>query len=158
MEQLDLRLYAILDPENTGPHQLLDLAGALAAGGATLVQLRDKVSDTATMIEEARAMKAVLAPFGVPLIVNDRVDVALAAQAHGLHIGQDDMGVEEARRRLGPAPFLGLSVRTIAQAQAAPLALLDYVGHRRRLRHGLEEQRQDADRNRGPASRGPGLP
>jgi thiamine-phosphate pyrophosphorylase len=128
MQQLDLRLYAILDPENTGPHQFLDLAGAVAAGGATLVQLRDKVSDTATMIEEARAMKAVLAPFGVPLIVNDRVDVALAARADGVHIGQDDMSVEEARRRLGPAPFLGLSVRTVEQAQAAPLALLDYVG------------------------------
>jgi thiamine-phosphate pyrophosphorylase len=128
MEQLDLRLYAILDPENTGPHELLDLARAVAAGGATLVQLRDKVSETAAMIEEARAMKAVLEPFGVPLIINDRVDVAIAAQADGVHIGQDDMSVEEARRRLGPAPFLGLSVRTVEQAKAAPLALLDYAG------------------------------
>ena len=57
MEQLDLRLYAILDPENTGPHELLDLARAVAAGGATLVQLRDKMSDTAHMIEAARALR-----------------------------------------------------------------------------------------------------
>jgi thiamine-phosphate pyrophosphorylase len=128
MEQLDLRLYAIVDPENTGGHDLIDLARAVAAGGATLVQLRDKVSDTAHMIEEARALKAALAPFGVPLIVNDRVDVAIAAQADGVHVGQEDMAAEEARRRLGPVPFLGLSIRTVEQAAAAPLGLLDYVG------------------------------
>jgi thiamine-phosphate pyrophosphorylase len=128
MEQLDLRLYAIVDPENTGGHDLLALARAIAAGGATLVQLRDKVSDTDHMIEEARALKAALAPFGVPLIVNDRVDVALAAEADGVHVGQDDMAVEEARRILGPGPFIGLSVRTVEQAAAAPLALVDYVG------------------------------
>jgi thiamine-phosphate pyrophosphorylase len=128
MEQLDLRLYAILDPENTGGHDLLDLARAVGAGGATLVQLRDKVNDTARMIEEARALKAALAPFGVPLIVNDRVDVALAAAADGVHVGQEDMAVEEARRLLGPGPFIGLSIRTVEQAAAAPLGLLDYVG------------------------------
>jgi thiamine-phosphate pyrophosphorylase len=128
LEQLDLRLYAIVDPENTGGHDLIDLARAVAAGGATLVQLRDKVSDTARMIGSARALKVALTPFGVPLIVNDRVDVALGAQADGVHVGQEDMAVEEARRRLGPGPFIGLSVRTVEQAAAAPLALLDYVG------------------------------
>lgn len=127
-DQLDLRLYAIVDPENTGGHDIVDLARAAAAGGATLVQLRDKINDTARMIDEARALKAALAPFGVPLIVNDRLDVALAAGADGIHVGQDDMAAEEARARLGPAPFLGLSVRTPAQAQAAPLGLIDYVG------------------------------
>jgi thiamine-phosphate pyrophosphorylase len=128
MEQLDLRLYAIVDPENTGGHDLIALARAVAAGGATLVQLRDKMSDTPQMIASARALKAALAPFGVPLIVNDRVDVALAAAADGVHVGQDDMAVEEARRMLGPAPFIGLSVRTVEQAAAAPLSLIDYVG------------------------------
>ncbi len=128
MEQVDLRLYAIVDPEHTGPHSPVDLARAVAAGGATLVQLRDKVNDTARMIEEARALKAVLAPFGVPLIINDRVDVAIAVEADGVHVGQEDMAVEEARARLGPGPFIGLSIRTEAQAAAAPLAILDYVG------------------------------
>jgi thiamine-phosphate pyrophosphorylase len=128
MEQVDLRLYAIVDPEHTGGHGLVDLTRAVAAGGATLVQLRDKVSTTPDMIEEARALKAALAPFGVPLIINDRVDVALAVGADGVHVGQEDMGVEEARGLLGPAPFIGLSVRTEAQAAAAPLAILDYVG------------------------------
>ena len=128
MEQLDLRLYAIVDPENTGGHDLVDLARAVVAGGATLVQLRDKVNGTAHMIAEARALKAALASFGVPLIVNDRVDVALEAQADGVHVGQEDMAVVEARQRLGPGPFIGLSIRTAEQAAAAPLALLDYVG------------------------------
>jgi thiamine-phosphate pyrophosphorylase len=128
VEQVDLRLYAIVDPEHTGGHDLVDLTRAVAAGGATLVQLRDKVSATPVMIEKARALKAALAPFGVPLIINDRVDVALAVEAGGVHVGQEDMSVEEARRLLGPAPFIGLSVRTEQQAHAAPLALLDYVG------------------------------
>ena len=127
MEQLDLRLYAIVDPENTGGHDLIDLARAVAAGGATLVQLRDKVSDTADMIEEARALKAALAPFGVPLIINDRVDVALEAGADGVHVGQEDMSGRKPAAS-GPEPFIGLSVRTPAQAAAAPLGLIDYVG------------------------------
>jgi len=128
VEQVDLRLYAIVDPENTGGHDIIDLARAVAAGGATLVQLRDKVHDTAAMVALARNLKAALTPFGVPLIVNDRVDVAIAAGADGVHVGQDDMSVDEARRLLGAAPFVGLSVRTVEQAAVAPLALLDYVG------------------------------
>ena len=128
MEQLDLRLYAIVDPEHAGGHDLVRLARAVAVGGATTVQLRDKVNSVTDMIEEARALKAALAPLNVPLIVNDRVDVALAAGADGVHVGQEDMAVEEARRALGPAPFIGLSIRTVEQAAAAPLALLDYVG------------------------------
>src|SRR5437660_537011 len=115
MEQLDLRLYAIVDPENTGGHDLVDLARAVAAGGATLVQLRDKVNADARVIEEARALKAALAPFSVPLIVNDRVDVAIAAEADGVHVGQEDMAVAEVRSALGPGPFIGLSIRTAEQ-------------------------------------------
>ncbi|MBO0752730.1 MAG: thiamine phosphate synthase [Bradyrhizobiaceae bacterium] len=125
---LDLRLYAIVDPENSGGHDLVDLARAVAAGGATLVQLRDKVNGTGRMVEEARALVTALRPFGVPLIVNDRADVALAAGAAGLHVGQDDMAVEDARRLLGAGRLLGLSIRTPEQAAAAPLALLDYAG------------------------------
>ena len=128
MEQLDLRLYAVVDPEHTGGHDLVDLACAVASGGATLVQLRDKVNDTDHMIEEARALKAMLTPLSVPLIINDRVDVALAVGADGVHVGQEDMAVTDVRRMLGPGPFIGLSVRTPEQAAAAPLALLDYVG------------------------------
>ena len=92
------------------------------------MQLRDKHGDTLQMIEEARAIRLNLAPMHVPLIINDRVDVALAAGADGVHVGQDDMPVEHARRLMGPHAIIGLSIKTVAQAEAAPIDLLDYVG------------------------------
>jgi thiamine-phosphate pyrophosphorylase len=125
---VDIRLYALVDPARAGGHQLPELARLVAVGGATLVQLRDKHGGTRAMIEQARAVKAALAPFNIPLIVNDRVDVALAAQADGVHVGQDDMAVADARRLLGPGAIVGLSIKTPAQAEAAPVELLDYAG------------------------------
>ena len=124
---LDLRLYAIVDPENGGGHPLPDLARMVAAGGATLIQLRDKKSDTRSMIALAKAVKAALPP-DVPLIINDNIDVALESGADGVHLGQEDIGEKVARARLGPMPFIGLTIQTIAHAQAAPLAIVDYVG------------------------------
>jgi thiamine-phosphate pyrophosphorylase len=128
VKKVDLRLYALVDPEHAGGRTLAELARLVAQGGATLVQLRDKRGDTRAMVERARAIKAALAPFGVPLLINDRVDVALAAGADGAHVGQDDMAVADARRLLGRDAIVGLSVKTPAQAEAAPIDLLDYVG------------------------------
>jgi thiamine-phosphate pyrophosphorylase len=125
---VDLRLYAIVDPEHAGGRSLPELAKLIAAGGATLVQLRDKKSDTRAMVDTARALKAALKPFGVPLLINDRVDVALAAGADGVHIGQTDMAPDDARRLLGPQAIIGLSINTEALAEAAPIETLDYVG------------------------------
>jgi thiamine-phosphate pyrophosphorylase len=125
---VDVRLYALVDPDRDGGRDLAELARLVSQGGATLVQLRDKHGDTRAMVERARAVKAALAPFGVPLLINDRVDVALAAGADGAHVGQDDMAVEDARRLLGPKAIIGLSIKTVAQAEAAPIDLLDYVG------------------------------
>lgn len=124
--RVDLRLYAIVDPETSGGHDLAELARRLAAGGATLVQLRDKKSETRAMVMRARAIKAALG--AVPLLVNDRVDVALAAGCDGVHVGQDDMAVADARRLLGPSAIIGLSIKSVAQAAAAPLDLIDYAG------------------------------
>jgi thiamine-phosphate pyrophosphorylase len=125
---LDLRLNAIVDPERAGGRDLLDLARRVAAGGATLVQLRDKKSDTRVMVELARAIKAALVPYAVPFVVNDRVDVALAAQADGVHIGPDDMAAEDARALLGPDAVIGVSIKSVAAADAAPVGLVDYAG------------------------------
>ncbi|MGH6770198.1 MAG: thiamine phosphate synthase [Xanthobacteraceae bacterium] len=125
---VDLRVYGIVDPEHAGGHELPALAAMLAEGGATLVQLRDKVSETRAMVDSARAIKAALAPYRVPLLVNDRVDVALAAGAEGVHVGQTDMAAEDARRLLGRDAIIGLSINTEALAQAAPIDVLDYVG------------------------------
>jgi thiamine-phosphate pyrophosphorylase len=123
----DLRLYALVDPERSGGRDLAALATDLVEGGATLVQLRDKLGSTRRMTEEARAIKAALAKTGVPLLINDRVDVALAAGADGVHVGWDDMTVEDVRNLLGREAIIGLSIKAKAQADAAPLALLDYV-------------------------------
>jgi thiamine-phosphate pyrophosphorylase len=125
---LDLRLNAIVDPERDGGHDLAELALKCAQGGATLIQLRDKHGDTGAMVEKARAIKKVLAPFGATFVVNDRIDVALAAGADGVHIGPDDMAVADARRLLGPGAIIGLSIKSVAEAEAAPVELIDYVG------------------------------
>jgi thiamine-phosphate pyrophosphorylase len=123
---IDLRLYALLDPAVAGGRTLIDLAARIA-GSATLVQLRDKLGSTRAMVQEARALREVLEPAGVPLLINDRVDVALAAEADGVHIGQDDMPVPDARLLLGRTAIIGLSIKTLEEAKAAPLELLDYV-------------------------------
>jgi thiamine-phosphate pyrophosphorylase len=125
--KLDLRLYALLDPQQRGGRELAELAWLLAQGGATLVQLRDKLGSTRAMVESARAIRARLAPLGVPLLINDRVDVAFAAAADGVHLGQDDMAVEDARRLLGPQALIGLSIKSLDDAARAPLEHLDYV-------------------------------
>ncbi|HEX2215680.1 MAG TPA: thiamine phosphate synthase [Xanthobacteraceae bacterium] len=127
MNAVDLRLYALVDPQRAGRHALSDLAARVVAGGATLVQLRDKSGETKRMIEDARAIRAALAGSRVPFLVNDRVDVALAAGADGVHIGWDDMRAEDARRLLGPKAIIGLSINSAERARTAPLAMLDYV-------------------------------
>jgi thiamine-phosphate pyrophosphorylase len=124
---VDLRLYALLDPERAGGATLGSLAQAVGDGGATLVQLRNKLGSTRQLVAQARELKALLAPRSIPLLVNDRVDIALAAAADGVHVGQDDMQPADARRLLGPRAIIGLSIKTVAQAQAAPIEVVDYV-------------------------------
>jgi thiamine-phosphate pyrophosphorylase len=103
---VDLRLYALVDPERSGGRRLADIAREVVAGGATLVQLRDKTGSTLRQIEEARAIKA---------------------GADGVHVGWDDMPVADARALLGREAIIGLSIKTPEQAKNAPLELLDYV-------------------------------
>jgi len=124
---IDLRLYALVDPERANGRPLADLAANIVAGGATLMQLRDKHAITRRLVAEARAVKERIGASGVPLLINDRVDVALAVDAAGVHVGQDDMDVADARRLLGKDKIIGLSVKTIAQARSAPVDLLDYL-------------------------------
>ena len=125
---VDLRLNAIVDPERAGGRDLAELARLCAAGGATLIQMRDKKNETRAMVEQARAIRKALKPFGIRFVVNDRIDVALAAKADGVHLGPDDMAVEDARRLLGPGALIGLSIKSAAEAETAPVELIDYVG------------------------------
>ena len=121
----DVRLYALIDPERACGRGLADLAEMVVRGGATMVQLRDKLGAARSMVEAARAIRARIAP--VPLVINDRADVAFAAAAHGVHLGQDDLPIEDARRLLGPQAIIGLSIKTLDQALRAPVEHLDYA-------------------------------
>ncbi|MGL4288009.1 MAG: thiamine phosphate synthase [Phreatobacter sp.] len=123
----DLTLYVLVDPERSRGRPLAELAAAAAGGGATLIQYRDKQASTARMIETAHAIRIALTGSGVPLLINDRVDVALAAGADGVHVGQDDMGVADARRLLGDEAIIGLTITSTQEAEAAAVELIDYA-------------------------------
>lgn len=123
---VDLRLYAILDPERARGRPLPELALAAVGGGVTLLQYRDKYGDTRRMVDNARAIRAAIAGRGVPLLINDRLDVALAAEADGVHVGQDDMTPEDARRLLGPEAIIGLTLNNEQEASNAAGEPIDY--------------------------------
>ena len=125
---LDLGVYLVIGPDTTRGRRIGDVALAAVSGGATVVQLRQKTEGTRAFVEEARALVAALRPRGVPVIVNDRVDVALAAGADGVHVGQNDMRPADARRLLGPGAIVGLSVSNAAEARAVDAGVVDYVG------------------------------
>lgn len=125
---LDLRLYLVTDPDLVGERSLLDVVDQASAGGVGLVQLRDKGAEARDLLALAKALKTLLEPKGVPLVVNDRVDVAAAAGV-GCHIGQSDLPALAAREILGEEAIIGLSLDRIEQAHAADPACLDYVAH-----------------------------
>lgn len=124
---VDIRLHAVLDPTRTRGRPLADMARAAIAGGATLLQYRDKEASTRDMIERARALVAVVEGTRVPLLVNDCIDVALAARAHGVHVGQDDMRPQDVRRLMGPDAIVGLTVKTAEHAAKLPVGLVSYA-------------------------------
>jgi thiamine-phosphate pyrophosphorylase len=123
-----LRLCLVTDRGLAAGRSVVDVALAAVRGGATMVQLREKEATTRAFVDEARALKAALAPFGVPLAINDRLDVALAIDADGLHVGQDDMPVETARRLMGPGKFIGLSITAVEQVLRPDAEAADYLG------------------------------
>ena len=123
-----LRVCLVTDRDLSLGRSLLEVVGAAVQGGATMVQLREKTAPTRAFLEEARALKALLAPLGVPLIINDRVDIALAVEADGVHVGQTDMPVEIVRALLGPRAIIGLSITNHQQISRPDAALPDYLG------------------------------
>jgi thiamine-phosphate pyrophosphorylase len=125
--KLDLSLYVLADPAVARGKPLAALAAAAAKGGATLVQLRDKTGTTRRLIEEALAIKHALRGSGVPLIVNDRADVVLAASVDGIHIGRDDIDPATARRLLGPRAIIGVSIKNESDITALPIGAVDYA-------------------------------
>ncbi|OCP21435.1 MULTISPECIES: thiamine phosphate synthase [unclassified Ensifer] len=127
MPKVDYRLNALVDARLGDKAHLADLARIAALNGATLIQYRDKTNSTREMIEQARAIGDALAGTGVPFVINDRVDVALAAGANGVHLGRDDMDAIKARSIMGDAAIIGLTVKNEEDARAAIASSIDYA-------------------------------
>ena len=128
MNRESLRLYLVTDRGLSLGRSLEEVVIEAVAGGVTMVQLREKDAPTGEFVALAKRLKALLAPLGVPLIINDRVDVALAADADGVHIGQSDMAYADARRLLGPDKIIGLSVENFHDLEVANGLDVDYIG------------------------------
>ena len=124
----DLGVYLVTDRACCGARSVDEVVSAAIDGGVTLVQLRDKNIDARPMLALGRRLLELLRPAGIGLIVNDRIDVALALDAEGVHIGQQDMPYAEARRQLGPKKIIGVSVGSEAEARQAAGWDVDYVG------------------------------
>ncbi len=123
-----LALHVLTDRDWSRGRELLGVAAAAIEGGATVIQLRDKTASTRQLIEEGLALRRLTRERGVLLIVNDRVDVALAIDADGAHVGQDDMPAALARALLGPRRILGVSAGNLSEAEGAVAAGADYLG------------------------------
>lgn len=121
-------LYLVTDPDLVGDRDLADVVTAAVDGGATCVQLREKRTTTRAFVEVASRVRTLLAARDVPLLINDRVDVALAVGADGVHLGQQDLDPVTARRLLGPGAVIGLSVETMADLERAEELDVDYLG------------------------------
>ena len=126
-KNLDLSVYLVTDRDLSLGRSLDWVVEKAVQGGTTMVQLREKDLDTRPFIEEALRIKKLLEPYDVPLLINDRVDVALAVGADGVHLGQNDMPYAAARRILGKEAIIGLSVETWQQAEEAKDLDVDYI-------------------------------
>lgn len=123
-----MRLYAITDGRQAADFPLEKRVEEALRGGATLVQLREKALTGDSLLAAAKAVKSVCDRYGVPLIINDSVDLALACGAAGVHLGQQDLPPAEARAFLGPDKIIGVSARSVEQAMRAEADGADYLG------------------------------
>jgi thiamine-phosphate pyrophosphorylase len=123
-----LHVCVITDPNLAPGRDHVTIVRAALRGGADMIQLRDKAGDLREILPQARTIRALCRSKGAIFIVNDRLDLALASGADGVHVGQEDLPAEAARRLLGPARILGVSTHNREQAEAARLAGADYIG------------------------------
>lgn len=128
MTGFDLTLYLVLDPRLCAGIGMVETARRAVAGGATMVQLRDKGADTAALVETGRALKRALAGTGVSLIVNDDVEAAMEIGADGVHVGQSDRAARDVRERLGRERILGLSIDREDALRGIDPQVVDYAG------------------------------
>ncbi|MGC9197133.1 MAG: thiamine phosphate synthase [Syntrophobacteraceae bacterium] len=125
---IDLRLYLVTDRALSGGRSLEEIVYQSVAEGVTAVQVREKEATARQFLEQGTALRQATSKLGVPLIVNDRVDIALACGADGVHLGQSDMPCALARQILGDEMIIGVSVSTLEEAMAAQAEGADYLG------------------------------
>ncbi|GIM29605.1 thiamine-phosphate synthase [Clostridium polyendosporum] len=128
MNNINYKLYLVTDRKIIGERDFVWAIEQAILGGATLVQLREKDLSTLQFYNVAKDVKELTSKYNIPLIINDRLDIALAVDADGLHIGQDDMPLEIARKLLGEGKIIGLSTSTIEEAKLAQEQGADYIG------------------------------
>ena len=126
--EMDYSLHLVSDRALVGERDFEDLVGRAIRGGCTLVQLREKEASSGEFYERALRLKKVTDYFHVPLIIDDRIDIMLAVDAAGVHLGQSDLPAEAARQIIGPDKILGVSVRTVEDAEKAESDGADYLG------------------------------
>ena len=124
----DLLLYAVTDRHWLSGRSLRDVVEESLRGGVTMLQLREKTLAEPSFLAEARELQALCRDYHVPFIVNDNVDIALAMDADGVHVGQSDMEAGDVRAKLGPDKIIGVSAQTVAQALQAEAHGADYLG------------------------------
>lgn len=124
----DYSLYLVTDRRLSLGRSTVEVVAAAVSGGVTCVQLREKHCSTREFLEEARRVRELLVGTGVPLIINDRLDVALAVAADGVHLGQNDMHISDARRLVGERLVIGISAESVADAIRAEAEGADYIG------------------------------
>ena len=127
-ERKQLTLYAVTNRIHAVGESLYDQVEAALRGGVTCVQLREKYMDDEELLREAVRLKKLCHDYGVPLIINDNVDVAIKAGADGVHVGQDDMAAAEIRRIAGKDFIIGVTAKTVEQAKRAEADGADYMG------------------------------
>jgi thiamine-phosphate pyrophosphorylase len=125
---LDYSLYLVTDRTLSRDRSLSTIVEAAVSGGVTCVQLREKDCSTREFMVEARALKKLLGPLSIPLIINDRLDIALASGANGVHLGQADMTIEDARRISPDSLVIGISAESLEDAVRAEWQGADYIG------------------------------
>jgi len=127
-EDIDYSVYLVTDRRNKTDEEFLNIIEEAIKGGTTVVQLREKTASTKEFYELALKVKEITSRYGVPLLINDRIDIALAVDSEGVHIGQDDMPADIAREIIGDDKILGVSASTVEEAKKAEIDSADYIG------------------------------
>lgn len=127
-ENIDYSVYLVTDRRNKTDDEFLNIIEEAIKGGTTVVQLREKTASTKEFYELALKVKEITTRYEVPLLINDRIDIALAIDSEGVHIGQDDMPADIAREIIGEDKILGVSASTVEEAKKAQMDSADYIG------------------------------